>query len=337
MKKMRYLISNIIIMIFIIAFLINIPINSNAEESIWNLNHNLFLRWEASENQNPIVPRDEVKRLNITVEYSFSHGIGLSEGMYLNYINYLNLIGPSNTYSRSVKVKIRLEIIEKSDWVHAVFRYPIVTVNLSPKYITQMPLYLLIDEDAPAYSQGYLLIKASNFEFSSGFEISSDEKIFNLSFQPSYYPSISVNLPDVNTVQIAPHETATFQIEINNLGNDQTRVTLRAESPQGWKATVTDEVLILKNETKSAILSIRPPLEFGYHEDVGIVRLLLSPARAFDLSEKGDNVTLNFLVQSKGFFIEGQGLFSFIWIVLLLIIIIFIVRIILIKKLKNRK
>ena len=199
----------------------------------------------------------------------------------------------------------------------------------------QTQLYMILDEDAPAFTTGYLLIRASIPNFSTA-PIEGDTKLFNLTFTSSYLPIIDVDLPEVNTVKIEPHQSAEFPIRITNIGNDQTLVFFKVENqPQDWNTIVTDQIYINENGVKTAYLSIKPPRDFGYREDIGIIRVSVTPTRALDPSQQGDKITLSFLVQSKGFFAEGAGLFNVIWIILLIIIIIFVIRYFIRKKFRR--
>ena len=305
-------------------------------DPIIKLVQNIEIEWENSEIENiPIIPRDELRIINVTITYTMDHGLPFSEGMYLNYINYEDISG-GNAFSGESLGRVILQVVETPEWCHATFRRPILPVNITSKYIAQMPLYILIDEDAPAYEIGDIKVKAQIKPFPTVPYITGDEKIEVLSFQPAYNPIISVDLPDINTKQIEPSKTANFPIKITNIGNDQTVVKLKVESiPSGWSATLTNEIILDKEESNTAYLSIITPKDFGYREDLGIVRISLTPVRALNESEVGDELSLSFLVQSKGFFMEGQGIFTFVIIIILLVFIVLVIRFIARRKFKD--
>lgn len=336
MKILKFsLISLISLLLFTSLICTTCTMSSKAEPLI-RLVQNLEIEWENAEEENiPIIPRDELRIINITITYTFDHGLALSEGFYLNYLNYEDIQG-GTPFNVSSLGRVKLEVLETPDWCYAAFRYSIVPVNISSIYVTQMPLYIIIDEDAPAYDQGVIRVKAEIKPFPTVPFITGDSAIEELAFQPSYNPRISVDLPDVNTKQIEPRETAKFPIKITNIGNDQTVVKLKVESrPSGWSATVTNEIILDKEESTTAYLSIKSPKDFGYREDVGIVRISLTPVRALNESELGDEVTLSFLVQSRGFLMEGQGIVPFIFIIILLIVIFLVIRSIARRKFKD--
>jgi hypothetical protein len=334
-----------LVMIFFILFIglfVSIfSLTSSAQEEPFEirLKSELKVDWAIPDVEIPIVPRNEMKILNVTVEYSLTYGLNYSKGMYLSYVNYKDFPfyehpskRPSGGYAKG---KVRLEILESPSWCHAVFKSSYVSVNISKRYITQTQLYMVLDEDAPAYADGHLLIRASIQDLFPS-PIQGFSKLFNLTFTPSYLPIIDVDLIGINTKRIEPHQSAEFPIRISNLGNDQTLVFINVSNlPEGWNAIVTDQVFIKENGVKTVFLSIKPPRDFGFREELGMVRVSVTPTRALDPSQKGEEVALSFLVQSKGFFAEGESLFTIIWIVLLIIIIVLIVRYLLIKKLSR--
>lgn len=323
MNSIKFTVTMIITLLFFSSLICaTFTITSKAALPI-RISQNIDLEWGNAEEENiPIIPRDELRIINVTITYTFSHGLPFSEGMYVNYTD------------EGLYAKIKLDVVGTPDWCYAAFRYPNAVAKITSKtYVTQMPLYIILDEDAPAYEQGVIKVKAKVYTFPAATFISGIEKIEELSFQPAYNPIISVDLPDVNTKQIRPRETANFPIKITNIGNDQTVVSLKVESlPKGWSAVVTDEVLLDKEESYTATLTISPPKDIGYREDLGIIRISLIPSRAYDQLEVGDEMSLSFLVQSKGFFAEGQGTFSIFGIIIFLAIIIIFIRFIIKRK-----
>ena len=314
MNAIKFTVTMIITLLFFSSLICaTFTINSKAALPI-KISQNLELEWETAEEENiPIIPRDELRVINVTITYTLSYGLPFSEGMYVRYTEELRY------------AIIKLDVVETPDWCYAAFRYPTAAANITEKYVFQMPLYIIIDEDAPAYEQGVIKVKAKVLGPPAAKFITSFEKIEELAFQPAYNPIISVDLPDVNTKQIRPRETANFPIKITNIGNDQTVVSLKVESlPEGWSAVVTDEVLLDKEESYTATLTISPPKDIGYREDLGVIRISLTPSRAYDQQEVGDKMSLSFLVQSKGFFAEGQGTFSIFGVIIFLAIIILI-------------
>ena len=306
----------------------------SAYESPVVLESTIDIRWSGDQSRNPIIPRDEVRKINVTVEYNLDCGLSFSRGMYYNYLNYDNFDFTKNKYDpegATAKNMIELKILEAPPWCKAVFESPVVGVNISNKYITNTTLYMIIDEDAPAYTMGNIKIKATLRDIFTA-PIRGFEKEFNLSFQPEYYPYINVDLPDVNTIEMNPDEIKSFPINVENLGNEETKVFLKVESlPEGWSAKVTDIILVDVNKTATAQLSVKPSKTFGYQDEKGIIRVSLTPARALNISNKGEPITISFLVHSIGY--SGQGFIGILPFIILLIIIIVIIYIVVKKRL----
>ncbi len=337
MKKFKF-----ILVLFLVLLLFTPIVASNviAKDSIIRLNQQVSLYWDTVDEKDPIIPRDDLKKLNVTFEYSFDHGLSFSEGLYLNYVNYKDFEftqtkhSPEGAYS---KAKIDLEILDMPSWCHATFRHAQAIANLSSLFVGKIPLYIILDDDAPAYEQGYIQVKAKIRSPPAISYFNVFEKVFNLTFTPSYYPIIDVNLPEVNVKEIEPYETAIFPLDISNLGNDKTIVTLEVENlPNDWKATVTDSIIIEKNSSKKAQLSIKPPRNFGYTDEVGILRLKVTPKRAYDTSQIGDSLTISFLIKNKGVSVEGDGLFSAISMIIIVIIIFLVAGLYIRKKIKSK-
>jgi hypothetical protein len=152
---------------------------------------------------------------------------------------------------------------------------------------------------------GYIKIKATA-EKTGIIEGYEDE--FTLSFIPAYNALISHSLPETNSKEIGPMDTATFPITIANLGNARTVVLLNIVSaPKDWIAMITSQ-LILEEEagsTATAYLIIKPPKGFGYHNDEQTIKISMQPVKADDYSKKGDITYETFLVQSRGFSTPG--------------------------------
>lgn len=306
-----------------------------AYESPVTLESTIYVSWSENELEPPIIPRDEVRKVNVTVEYRLNPGLSFSEGMYINYLNYEKFDFTKNKKyapeGATAKAFIDLKIIEIPTWCKAVFETPSVGVNISSKHITNTTLYMIIDEDAPSYSQGYIKIKATMRGIATA-PIRDFENEFNLSFQPEYYPYINVDLPDVNTIKMNPDEIKSFPINVENLGNEETKVFLKVESlPEGWSTSVTDAILVDVNKTATAQLSVKPSKTFGYQDEKGIIRVSLTPARALNISNKGEPITISFLVHSIGY--SGQGFIGILPFIILLIIIIVIIYIVVKKRL----
>ena len=100
-------------------------------------------------------------------------------------------------------------------------------------------------------------------------------------------------------------------IEIENFGNAKTIATNRILNlSEGWIATVDSEVVIGTKTTnddpkKTITLIIKPPIDFGYHNNREKIQLAITPSYFNDPSLVGDDYLIIFIVQSKGFSTPG--------------------------------
>ncbi len=298
--------STIIIFILLVSlFAISNPVNA-----IPTLNSNIDVVWGEKDTVKPVVPRDEVRKLNLTVKYKVDWGGDFAYGALVSYCN------------KVANALIKLKITEYSHWCTANLESSDVPTPLSTG-LTQSSVFLNLQlrDDAPAYGGGYVKIHASvpTMGLIGGFE-----KEFTLEFVAGYLPRIDVNLPEGTTKRIGPMDSAVFPIEISNMGNARTTVFFKIEGiPKGWTAAVTDDMTLDESEGKvTAYLTVRPPKEFGYHYDKKSILIKLTPARAEDLTNLGEPLYVTAIVESRGFSTPGFESILFIGALLAVVLII---------------
>lgn len=280
--------------VFIVLFLPNVAADNNFEIKMYS---RIDVNWDIDETQKPIIPREEVKKLNLSVLYTVDTGDFVADGMY----DFWSTLEKKKTGEHTV-VKIKVNVLGSSPWCSAALDSNVVFVNFSKNQTTTAPLYLTLDEDAPAYGSGFVNIEASIGTI-PGTPIKGYEKTFNLSFVPTYFPFVSINLPDVNTIEVNPMQQAVFPIEVENLGNARTKVFLEVINlPKDWIGVVTSEITLEESigSTDTAYLTVQPPKNFGYYDEKEIIQVSVTPARAENISDRGDTIYTTFLVKSKG-------------------------------------
>ncbi len=264
------------------------------------------LRWQGDEIQQPIVPRNVVKSYNLTVFYSIDLGTWIAEALYDAWYGTTD-----NGYNKTVGVVF--DVVDSSPWCSAHFKINVVNVMFSKSSTGNITMYVVLDENAPAYGSGYINIRAS-----TGFipitPIQGYTKVFNLSFTPEYLPYISPTIKKVNTIELTPMEQEDITFEVENLGNARTKVFLEVVNlPENWIGVVTNEITLDETigSTAEATLSVQPPRNFGYYDEQQILRVKLTPARAENISQRGDPMYISFVVKSKGLGTPGfEGLVS---------------------------
>ena len=232
------------------------------------------------------------------------------------------------------QVNIKLDVVDTPSWCTANLKAGTVTTTISTreKELSTV-LTLRIDDDAPAYGAGYVRIRASVPKIGA---IDAFSKEFTLEFSPAYLPMIGAQLPEGNSMKIGPMDTATFPIEVENMGNARTRIFFEIEyMPEGWIAVVTDDITLDEGEGSkgTAYLTIKPPKGFGYHYDEESIRVTMTPARAEDIQNRGESSYVTVIVESRGF--ATTGLEPIILIITLLVVVIVIYFILKKKKAKS--
>lgn len=293
------------ILIFTIFSLIN---PSSKSIQLYNANIILDVDWDLKTAEIPIIPRDEIKELDLLIKFSIVSDEFIGKGAFIGYA------------SQGVSAFNKIEVVESSSWCHAVLERNLVPTNLSEYEEAKVKLFLTLDENAPAYGDGYIKIKASCEDLGL---IKGFESIFVLTFSPSYLPIIILNLPQDNTISINPDENAVFPLQIENAGNARTKVYLDiVDIPEGWDVTVS-EVVILNEEIGSkatAYLTVIPPSQFGYHNEDVSIKVKINPVQAENENEVGNPLYASFIIQNRGFSSGGLEFYLIIFIIIIIIL-----------------
>ncbi len=264
-----------------------------------NLQSALLITWNTAATNEPVIPRGQLLQLSLNITHYVTRG-ALGRGLLQFY--------------KGSPVTITIQIIETPSWVTATLSQGSLQATINPDQPTAYStmITLQVDDNAPAYSQGYIKLQATASK--AGF-IKGITQEFTLTFIPGYKPLIKAEYPDSNTMQIGPLDTAVFPIKITNLGNAQTIVKFTIEKvPEGWNAIITSELLLGEGNgsTNTAYLVIKPPKNFGYHNDEKTIRISMLPVK-YDTPTNVGAITINdFLVESRGFSTPGFESIAFI-------------------------
>jgi hypothetical protein len=266
---------------------------------IFNLQGVVTVSWPGGETAQPVVPRGELRVLNLNVTYYVTKSFFGS--------------GLLQAYSGK-SIVITLEIIETPTWCTANIAQGTISATVVPngKYYATTTLTLQVADDAPAFGLGSIKVRATA---AAGGLIKGYQNDFTLSFIPDYKPLIKPSLPETNSKEIGPMDTATFPITIQNLGNARTIVYLYVvDVPKDWVAIVTSQVTLEEgvDSTATAYVTIKPPKGFGYHDDQKTITISLQPVKADDATKKGEITYETVLVQSRGFSTPGFEAIAFI-------------------------
>lgn len=280
------------IFILLVFFILFHSMNPLVSAGPLRLKSNIDVRWATEETALPVLPRDEIRSLNLSLIYTVNWGGEIAYGAYLGYKGRAGLA--------------TIEIIDHSPWCYANLKHQTVRVYIQDEpYEAPFSMNILLADNAPAYAEGYVTIKASIRQLAVIEEFSNE---FTIEFVAGYLPIIGSRLIDGNTREISPNEQANFQIELENFGNARTKVLFDViDAPEGWSVAVPTDVMLdeIQGSTATTHLTIIPPKTLGYSYGEVTIDIKITPARAEDLLDQGYPIYQTFLIQNKGFFTPG--------------------------------
>ncbi len=258
---------------------------------VFNLQSQLNVSW-GNETNEPLVPRGELRTLTLVITHTIARGAA-GDAVLVSMSGSL--------------IPIHVTVVETPSWCTATISQGTLSVVVQPNQLStvQTQLSIQVDDNAPAYSLGYIKVKASAETVGL---IEGYDNEFTLSFVPAYKSFISPSYPESYSKDIGPMDTAVFPIDIENMGNARTIVFLKIVNiPKDWVALVTDQVVLEEaaGSSATAYLVIKPPKSFGYHNEEASIQVSMQPVYADDYSKKGEITTQTFLVQSRGFSTPG--------------------------------
>jgi len=212
---------------------------------------------------------------------------------------------------RESSVTITLTVVEKNDWIDA-------SITNSPAIIKvggsvrpwSSTLSLTVTEKAPAFSLGMVKIRATSNKLPGLlFDIDEKSQDFEIPFEVGYWPVVNYEVPEGNLKEIGPLDTADFPIELDNLGNGVTYVSIEIiEMPgEDWTAsipssvTLSSSVYTSEGGNKAIVhLTIKPPYGFGFHNERKSFKVKFTPQYLGRPDLVGQPEIMTFNIQSVG-------------------------------------
>jgi hypothetical protein len=212
-------------------------------------------------------------------------------------------------YYEGINLFIDIEVNETPDWCTASILPRKLIIPASVNWSTNnATLSMAINEAAPAFSVGLVKVKVIVRGFGS---IKGGEFFQDIRFIPGYLPVLRLNVSESTCGLIGPNDVANFDIEIENLGNAITDVTCRViDVPDGWITSIDSNITIGSRTRTGDIkrtlrLTVKPPHDFGYHEEREIIEVSITPSCFGNSSLAGEEHLLYFVVHSRGFYTPG--------------------------------
>jgi hypothetical protein len=210
---------------------------------------------------------------------------------------------------RETTIGVHLDVEETDPWIDANLKDNLVQLVLGDDTPFQTTIQITVTEQAPAFKQGEVKIRASSPQLSSVlFSINEYSNTFKVPFVVGYWPLVTYELKKGNLLEIGPLDTAEFPIEIENLGNGPTYVAIELiDIPEGeWSANVDSSVILSsavyggEGIKKTVNLVIKPPYGFGFHKDIENFKVRFTPSYVGKPGELGQVEVKTFTVQSVG-------------------------------------
>ncbi|KYK33709.1 MAG: hypothetical protein AYK22_06155 [Thermoplasmatales archaeon SG8-52-3] len=306
-----------IVIIFLIFFgstffSISSVVKSGPLDQIYECTPYIVIDYDRSLLQEPIIPFEKAKTIPLNVKLQL---LGPSVDIVLAKISGTEFI-------------VDMSITEVPDGCQASVTPPILLIPL-PKENTivsvNATISITINQYLPVRSQENVAVRMNSRRLGQiATLIKPGNFTQDIPFVVGYYSQLSFNYIDGNVRNISPDETADFNFKIQNWGNGATKVISEVvDIPDGWTSeivysTILGSELIGNFSDKSISLRVKPPVDFGYHEDRAIIKVSMTPISIENPDYRGEPHYLYFIVQSKGFFTPGFEfsimLFAFIFI-----------------------
>jgi hypothetical protein len=271
---------------------------------IFDLQNNVKVSWNASETEKPILPN---MRNSIDLE--------------INYIVTRGYFGRRILVAYSGRIAyVYLSIIECSPWIEAYLETDTIPMRITDQKQPAGHAILTYQgfEDIPAYTNGYIIIRAYVRRIGL---ISRFEQAFTINIVSGYNPSIKYSLPRGNHYTISPFKLVSIPIKLSNHGNAKTMVDVEVENTSdSFDISVDDITLGYPDGNETAYLTITADNDFDEEK----VTLKITPYSTDNPIEKGETALLNLFISNDGSHREFKFPIDLNTIILILTIIILI-------------
>jgi hypothetical protein len=167
-------------------------------------------------------------------------------------------------------MEIELSIVNTPEWCDASLSNPLAQLSFDNTEPYESSLTVTVTEEAPAFTQGVVTIKAKSQDISGFFfkRVNAAEAEFDVSFIIGYWPVLSLELKD-SFWKIPPVKQKEIPITLKNIGNGPTKVNIYIEEiPKKWDITYPKSVSLGSavfggdSVTKEILIKVRPPKYF---------------------------------------------------------------------------
>jgi len=326
-KQFQKLETAFILLIFTFSLLITIsPAGKSIPmDQIYECTPFIEMDFNKTLSQKPVNPYDKPRIIPLTVKAKIT---GPAADIVADHMGTIILI-------------VDVSIAEVSEGCQASINPPILQFPVSDEFESaNATLSFTINRYFPANSLKNVKI---NFSFrrigGTATLVQPKTIIQEIPFIVGYLPQLSFSYPEGNVKNINPGETAVFPIKIENWGNAVTNISIKTvDVPEGWSATITKNLKLETNlfggeHREIVVLTVGPPINFGYHEDRAIIKVEITPVEYDKPENIGEPSYLYFVIQSTGFSTPGFEMITTFFAIILVLSIILLKK----KTLKNTK
>jgi len=241
---------------------------------------------------------------------------------------------------RGQNIQIQLSIINTPDWCAASLTPQILVVKIGDDEPLNAILAVSVNEDAPAFQEGVVKIKAETPEIQGFIFTRVLEQVyeFDIPFAVGYFPLLSVEKENTY-FEIPPLNTTKIPIAIENFGNGPTMVNIEIlDIPNNWiinypkNITFGSHVAGL-NYKKEIEISVKSSKDFS----VKSIRINFTPSYVGRPDLKGDITTISYTFKNDGSLKEDNGFLINIAIFLGVIALIIVIFIVIYKTIKKKQ
>jgi len=269
--------------------------SSSAIGEIFNCQSYIDIEYDTDLANQPLLPIDMVLNIPVKIKYYV-------EGRYENSV-------PEIYESMGLDVIIDIEVVDTPEWCNATIIPSVILLPATPDGVYETTnLSIQINRKAHAFESGDITIKITANRMGA---ILGNTSYHSVSFKVGYFPMLNLDIPDGTIKSITPNEVADFYLEIENLGNSLTNVSISPiDVPDGWTVTAPSSILIdaktFGSEAKKTFhVSIKPPYDAGYHNDRETITLAIKPSYFNNESIGGEDYYVSFVIKNKGYSTPG--------------------------------
>ena len=204
---------------------------------------------------------------------------------------------------------IFLKVNETPEWCAASIIPPMLELPATTNWQSaDAILSVIVNENAPAFFEENIKLEVKVGGIGP---LQGGTFYQNVPFVAGYLPILSLKIPDSTYKLLQPDDTASFDIDVENLGNAKTRISCKImDVPTGWTAYIDSTVVVgsgISGESskRTIQLVVKPPYEFGYHNEREVIQVSITPSYFGNSSLIGKEYLLSFVVQNRGFSTPG--------------------------------